>query len=65
MTMEGSDAPVLCHQDYGKGKRLTHSRGGVYVIDLDGVTFDLPSRDLRKIIGKNSRKQKPLGYKKH
>jgi spore coat protein I len=51
LTMEGSDAPVLCHQDYGKGNALLTAEG-VYVIDLDGVTFDLPSRDLRKIIGK-------------
>lgn len=51
LTMETSHAPVLCHQDYGKGNALLTSEG-VAVIDLDGVTFDLPSRDLRKIIGK-------------
>lgn len=51
LTMETSNAPVLCHQDYGKGNALLTSEG-VVVIDLDSVTFDLPSRDLRKIIGK-------------
>lgn len=39
----------LCHQDYGDGNALI-SPHGVYVLDLDGVTFDLPSRDLRKVI---------------
>jgi len=46
-----STSPVLCHQDYGKGNAL-QTENGVVVIDLDGVTFDLPSRDLRKLIGK-------------
>lgn len=50
-TSETSDLIVLCHQDYGKGNALL-ADDGVYVIDLDGVTFDHPSRDLRKIIGK-------------
>jgi spore coat protein I len=46
----------LCHQDYGTGNAIL-SHKGVYVIDLDGVTYDLPSRDLRKIIGKRAEKQ--------
>jgi spore coat protein I len=53
LTAEGSDAIVLCHQDYGKGNALSASNG-IYIIDLDGVTFDLPARDLRKIIGKQA-----------
>jgi len=48
-----SASVVLCHQDYGKGNALA-ADNGVYVLDLDGVTYDLPVRDLRKIIGKNS-----------
>jgi spore coat protein I len=42
---------TLCHQDYGEGNALLTEKG-VYVIDLDGVTYDLPVRDLRKIINK-------------
>lgn len=48
-----SDRIVLCHQDYGKGNALAVG-SSVYVLDLDGVTYDLPARDLRKIIGKNA-----------
>lgn len=50
---EGSPYVVLCHQDFGKGNCLSTPEG-VYILDLDGVTYDLPARDLRKIIGKNA-----------
>lgn len=42
---------TLCHQDYGEGN-VIYSKDILYVIDLDGATYDLPLRDLRKIIGK-------------
>lgn len=51
LTADGSASIVLCHQDYGRGNALSTGKG-VYILDLDGVTFDLPARDLRKIIGK-------------
>lgn len=53
LTAEGSQSIVLCHQDYGRGNAIL-CNGAVYILDLDGVTFDLPARDLRKIIGKNA-----------
>lgn len=46
-----SNCQVLCHQDYGTGNALL-GKSGVLIIDLDGVTLDLPSRDLRKLIFK-------------
>lgn len=51
LTSPGSTVIVLCHQDFGKGNAILTGKG-VFVLDLDGVTFDLPARDLRKIIGK-------------
>lgn len=45
----------LCHQDYGTGNVML-SKDVSTVIDLDGVTYDLPIRDLRKIIGKRMMK---------
>ncbi len=51
LTQEGSPSVVLCHQDFGRGNVLSAAEG-TYVLDLDGVTYDLPARDLRKIIGK-------------
>jgi len=56
LTEQGSDRIVLCHQDYGKGNALAVG-SSVYVLDLDGVTYDLPARDLRKIIGKNAERR--------
>ena len=53
LTDSGSGSFVLCHQDYGKGNALAVG-DNIYVLDLDGVTFDLPARDLRKIIGKTA-----------
>ncbi|WP_311775092.1 CotS family spore coat protein [Alkalihalobacillus sp. TS-13] len=43
------ESPNLCHQDYGTGNTLL-SNEEVWVIDLDTTTFDLPIRDLRKMI---------------
>lgn len=41
----------MCHQDYGKGNALQTDKG-VYVLDLDNVTYDIPIRDIRKLITK-------------
>jgi spore coat protein I len=53
LTGSSSQSIVLCHQDYGTGNAILTDKG-VFVIDLDGVTYDLPARDLRKIIGKQA-----------
>ncbi|MEH7380579.1 CotS family spore coat protein [Bacillus sp. JJ1533] len=42
--------PSLCHQDYGTGNSLLGNDNKIWVIDLDTVSFDLPIRDLRKMI---------------
>ncbi len=39
----------LVHQDYGWSNGQ-NGPGGLWVIDLDGVAYDLPFRDLRKLI---------------
>lgn len=56
LSSPGSSAVVLCHQDYGKGNALLGPKG-ICVLDLDGVTFDLAARDLRKIILKTVENQ--------
>ncbi len=42
--------PTLCHQDYGAGNTVLGQDGKIWVIDLDTVSYDLPIRDLRKMI---------------
>lgn len=39
----------LAHQDYGFSNGQIGPKG-VWIIDLDGVSFDLPIRDLRKLV---------------
>lgn len=45
----------MCHQDYGKGNALQTVKG-VYVLDLDNVAYDIPLRDVRKLIAKRLEK---------
>lgn len=39
----------IIHQDYGWSNGQI-GPGGIWIIDLDGVAYDLPIRDLRKLI---------------
>jgi CotS family spore coat protein len=46
----------LCHQDFAAGNLIRTSKG-MYVIDMDSLTYDLPARDLRKIFNKVMKKK--------
>lgn len=46
----------LCHQDFAAGNLIKTSKG-MYVIDMDSLTYDLPARDLRKILNKVMKKK--------
>lgn len=45
----------LCHQDFAAGNLILTS-SGLYVIDTDSITFDLPARDIRKLFNKIMKK---------
>lgn len=49
MVRKGEPHWGLAHQDYGWSNGQMGPEG-IWVIDLDGVAYDLPIRDLRKII---------------
>jgi spore coat protein SA len=49
MVSKGEEYWGLVHQDYGWSNGQL-GPGGLWVIDLDGVAYDLPIRDLRKLI---------------
>ena len=49
MAAMGEEHWGLVHQDFGWSNGQLGS-GGLWVIDLDGVSYDLPIRDLRKLI---------------
>jgi CotS family spore coat protein len=46
---KGNESWGLVHQDYGWSNGQM-GPGGMWIIDLDGVAYDLPIRDLRKLI---------------
>ncbi|MFC0298890.1 CotS family spore coat protein [Geobacillus jurassicus] len=46
---QGTASWGLAHQDYGWSNGQMGANG-IWIIDLDGVAFDLPIRDLRKLI---------------
>jgi len=46
---KGNESWGLAHQDYGWSNGQM-GPGGMWIIDLDGVAYDLPIRDLRKLI---------------
>lgn len=45
----------LCHQDFAAGNLILTS-SGLYVIDTDSITFDIPARDIRKLFNKIMKK---------
>lgn len=49
MVAKGDPHWGLVHQDYGFSNGQV-GEGGIWVIDLDGVAYDFPIRDLRKMI---------------
>jgi CotS family spore coat protein len=49
LTKHGNAYWGLVHQDYGWSNGQM-GPGGMWIIDLDGVAYDLPIRDLRKLI---------------
>lgn len=49
LVAKGNQEWGLVHQDYGWSNGQM-GPGGMWIIDLDGVAYDLPIRDLRKLI---------------
>jgi len=45
----------LCHQDFAAANLIKTSKG-LFVIDMDSLTYDLPARDIRKIFNKVMKK---------
>lgn len=45
----------LCHQDFSTANLLRTDKG-IYIIDTDSLTIDLPARDIRKLLNKIMKK---------
>ncbi|TCP59430.1 CotS family spore coat protein [Tumebacillus sp. BK434] len=50
LVQRGEAAWGFAHQDYGWSNGQVGPDGKIWIIDLDGVAYDLPIRDLRKLI---------------
>lgn len=46
---------ALCHQDFSTAN-LILADDGIYVIDMDSLTIDIPARDIRKLLNKVMKK---------
>ena len=49
---EFSRNPSLCHQDFTASNLLLTPEGQVVVLDWDSLAYDIPARDLRKLLTK-------------
>lgn len=47
----------LCHQDFAAGNLGLVGKDCLFVFDTDGITYDLPARDIRKICNKVMKKR--------
>lgn len=45
----------ICHHDFAAGNLLINSKG-LYIFDLDDLSFDLPAKDIRKLFNKIMKK---------
>ncbi|ASS75145.1 hypothetical protein CIG75_09235 [Tumebacillus algifaecis] len=50
LVQRGETAWGFAHQDYGWSNGQVGPDGQIWIIDLDGVAYDLPIRDLRKLM---------------
>ncbi|ARU63060.1 hypothetical protein CBW65_20330 [Tumebacillus avium] len=50
LVQRGEQAWGFAHQDYGWSNGQVGPDGQIWIIDLDGVAYDLPIRDLRKLM---------------
>jgi len=48
----------LCHQDFSAGNLRRQPDGTLAILDLDGLTHELPARDVRKILNKVMKKNR-------
>lgn len=57
LVKEADQKVNLCHQDFASGNLGLVGQDCLYVFDTDGITYDLPGRDIRKICNKVMKKR--------
>jgi len=55
--LEAKSTNCLCHQDFTASNLILTSSKQVFVLDIDSITIDLPTRDIRKFLNKIMKKK--------
>jgi len=55
--IEGKNTNCLCHQDFTASNLILTSSKEIFVLDIDSITIDLPTRDIRKFLNKIMKKK--------
>lgn len=55
--LEAKSTNCLCHQDFTASNLILTSSKELFVLDIDSITIDLPTRDIRKFLNKIMKKR--------
>ncbi|HEY8892320.1 MAG TPA: CotS family spore coat protein [Clostridium sp.] len=56
-SLEAKSTNCLCHQDFTASNLILTSSKDIFVLDIDSITVDLPTRDIRKFLNKIMKKK--------
>lgn len=56
-SLEAKNTNCLCHQDFTASNLILTNSNEIFVLDIDSITIDLPTRDIRKFLNKIMKKQ--------
>jgi len=55
--LEAKNTNCLCHQDFTASNLILTSSNKIFVLDIDSIAIDLPTRDIRKFLNKIMKKK--------
>ena len=55
--LEAKSTNCLCHQDFTASNLILTSSKEIFVLDIDSITIDFPTRDIRKLLNKIMKKK--------
>jgi len=56
-SLEAKSTNCLCHQDFTASNLILNNSKEIFVLDIDSITIDLPTRDIRKFLNKIMKKK--------
>jgi spore coat-associated protein S len=55
--LEAKNSNCLCHQDFTASNLILNHTNKIFVLDIDSIAIDLPTRDIRKFLNKIMKKK--------